>query len=87
MAKLKARGREEIFRVTKVETGGSREGIKGVRHYRALTVEYSFDYLLPVAVIEANSRQEAERNEGHVWWINGAFKGPQVDPRQTGFGF
>ena len=28
MAKLKARGREEIFRVTKVETGGSREGIK-----------------------------------------------------------
>lgn len=52
-----------------------------------LTVEYSFDYLLPVAVLEANSRQEAERNEGHVWWIDGAFKGPPLDPRQTGFGF
>jgi hypothetical protein len=244
MAKLKARGREEIFRVTKVETGGTREGIKGVRHYRALasdgnilerlvieytavekaknygkgshdygwkirgrakagwsleqllkgyldkgwelisasptyftvsgtsieahsqepfiavekaekrkasltkqrtraeeerrskaaeedgpgfyvtngytggsmfrtriadhkkpfktieaavdaaenrlhhlTVDFSFHYLLPVAVLESNSRQEAEQNVGHVWWIDGAFKGPPVDPRQTGFRF
>jgi hypothetical protein len=52
-----------------------------------LSVEYRFDYLLPVAVIESPSREHAEQNVGHVWWINGKFKGPAVDPRQTGFGF
>jgi hypothetical protein len=47
----------------------------------------SLDYLLPVKVIEAKSRREAEADVGHTWWIDGRRKGPPVDPRQTGFGF
>jgi hypothetical protein len=47
----------------------------------------NFGYLLPVIVIEADSRELASTNKGHVWWIDGQFKGPAVDPRQTGFGF
>lgn len=49
--------------------------------------EFDFQYLLPVLVIEAESRRAAEQNVGHVWWADGKFKGPPVDPRQTGFGF
>jgi hypothetical protein len=45
--------------------------------------EFSFDYLLPVVVIESRSRYEAEANEGNVLWIDGRSKGPTVDPRQT----
>jgi hypothetical protein len=44
--------------------------------------EFSFDYLLPVVVIESRSRYEAEANEGDVLWIDGRSKGPSVDPRQ-----
>jgi hypothetical protein len=51
------------------------------------TREFDFQYLLPVVVIEAESRRAAESGVGHVWWINGKFKGPAVDPRQVGFGF
>jgi hypothetical protein len=58
-----------------------------VRRLRHLTVEFDFQYLLPVVVIEAESRHAAEQNDGHVWWVDGKFRGPAVDPRQTGFGF
>lgn len=51
------------------------------------TREFDFQYLLPIVVIESESRRAAEQNVGHVWWIDGKFKGPKVDPRQTGFGF
>jgi len=49
--------------------------------------QMSLDYLLPVKVIEAKNRREAEADKGHVWWIDGRRKGPPVDPRQTGFAF
>jgi len=54
------------------------------------------NYLLPVVVIETESREDAEGHvsitrenfahpygKGHVWWIDGKRKGPPVDPRQT----
>ncbi len=47
--------------------------------------EMSFYYLLPVQVIEARSRREAEHGIGHVWWTDGKMKGPPVDPRQLRF--
>lgn len=50
-------------------------------------MEFSFDYLLPVIVIQATSRGSAEDMRGDVLWINGQSKGPAVDPRQTGFNF
>lgn len=59
-------------------------------------LEMQFNYLLPVVIIETTSREDAEGHtfirqedlahpygKGHVWWINGLFKGPPVDPRQT----
>jgi hypothetical protein len=56
-------------------------------------VGMKFTYLLPVVVIEAESRDDAEGGmfiregtgpygRGNVWWINGKFTGPPVDPRQ-----
>jgi hypothetical protein len=45
----------------------------------------SFDYLRPVKIIESPNRASAERDQGHVWWIDGRRKGPPVDPRQLGF--
>ncbi len=53
------------------------------KRYRRFTTEFSFQYLLPVVVIAAESRQAAEANEGEVLWIDGKYKGPAVDPRQT----
>jgi len=50
--------------------------------YHRFTVEYSFHYLLPVVVILAESRGDAEQNAGDVLWIDGKYKGPPVDPRQ-----
>jgi len=58
-----------------------------VRRLHHLTVEYSFHYLLPVAIIESPSRQAAEQNEGYVWRVDGKYKGPPVDPRQAAFNF
>jgi hypothetical protein len=58
-----------------------------VRRLQHLTVDFNFDYLLPVWVIESPSRQAAEQNEGYVWWVDGKFKGPPVDPCQASFGF
>lgn len=49
--------------------------------------EFAFNYLLPVAVVESTSRQAAERNEGHVWWVDGVSRGPAIDPRQAKFEF
>jgi hypothetical protein len=43
----------------------------------------SLDYLLPVLVIQANSRHEAEAGSGDVLWADGKATGPAVDPRQT----
>lgn len=40
---------------------------------------------LPVHIIEAGSRTEAERDVGHVWWTDGQFRGPPVDSRQMRF--
>jgi len=58
-------------------------------------LEMQFTYLLPVIIIEASKREDAEGHafitredlahpygRGHVWWIDGKFKGPPVDPRQ-----
>lgn len=60
-------------------------------------LDMKFTYLLPVVVIEAKSRDDAEDNlfwhhgrmevttpygRGHVWWIDGKHIGPPVDPRQ-----
>jgi len=42
----------------------------------------SLDYLLPVQVIEAAARHDAEADRGHVWWSNGKHRGAPVDPRQ-----
>jgi hypothetical protein len=39
----------------------------------------------PVVIIEARNAREAAQGKGHVWWVEGALKGPPVDPRQTGF--
>jgi hypothetical protein len=39
-------------------------------------------YLLPVEVVEARSREQAERGEGHVWWTNGKRRGPAVAAEQ-----
>jgi hypothetical protein len=41
-------------------------------------VEMRFDYLLPVRVIEAVTRHDAERNHGHVWWSDGKRHGAPV---------
>lgn len=64
---------------------------KRLKHF----LELKFNYLLPVVIIETESREDAEghafiRHEdlahpygkGHVWWINGKHIGPPVDPRQ-----
>jgi hypothetical protein len=57
------------------------------RRLRRFTVEFDFRYLLPVIVIESGSRREAISGIGHVWWIDGKYRGPLIDQRQTGFGF
>lgn len=54
-----------------------------VQRLRRFTIDFDFQYLLPVAVVEAESRQDAERNIGHVWWVDGKFRGPPADPRQA----
>jgi len=41
----------------------------------------------PLLLIEATGNEAAMSGDGHVWWIDGMFKGPPVDPRQTGFGW
>jgi hypothetical protein len=52
-------------------------------------VGMKFTYLLPVVVIAASSRQVAEvpfmQDPGHawVWWRDGKYIGPPVDPRQV----
>jgi hypothetical protein len=40
-----------------------------------------------VTIIEAKNAREAAAGRGHVWWVNGSYKGPPVDPRQKGFGW
>lgn len=45
-------------------------------------VSLKLDYLMPVAVIESNSRDDANFGRGHVWWLNGRYIGPASDPRQ-----
>jgi hypothetical protein len=42
-----------------------------------------FFYLLPVQVVEAQSRREAEWGKGHVWWADGKGKGPAIHPGQA----
>jgi hypothetical protein len=44
----------------------------------------SLHYLLPVEVVEARSREQAERGEGHVWWTDGKRRGPAVAAEQLG---
>jgi hypothetical protein len=41
----------------------------------------------PVMIVEAKNAREAAAGRGHVWWVNGSYKGPPVDPRQKGFGW
>ena len=40
-----------------------------------------------VKIIEARNPVEAAAGNGHVWWQDGLFRGPPVDPRQRGFRF
>jgi hypothetical protein len=42
----------------------------------------SLNYLHPLLIVEADSRQKAETGYGHVWWQDGKFRGGPVDPRQ-----
>ena len=42
--------------------------------------------LTPVRIIESPNRAAAARGQGHVWWEDGVFRGPPVDPRQVGWG-
>ena len=53
-----------------------------LERYRRLS-QMSLDYLLPVLVIESESRRDAEQNQGSILWVNGKYRGPTVDPRQT----
>ena len=41
----------------------------------------------PVTIIEARNLREAKAGKGHVWWEDGVFKGPPMDPRQAGWGW
>ncbi len=50
-----------------------------LRHFLSM----SFNYLLPVQIIEAGSRKNAEWGKGHVWWANGKHKGPPVPAEQA----
>ena len=43
--------------------------------------------LTPVRIIESPNREAAAREKGHVWWSDGVFRGPPVDPRQAGWGW
>jgi hypothetical protein len=43
--------------------------------------------LSPVEIIESPNRKAAARRQGHVWWSDGVFRGPPVDPRQSGWGW
>jgi len=48
-------------------------------------LQMKFTYLLPVEIVEAPSRQDAEwghHKDIHVWWTNGKNRGAPVDPRQ-----
>lgn len=42
----------------------------------------SLGYLLPVLVVAAESRRDAELCQGEVLWVNGKYRGPAADPRQ-----
>jgi hypothetical protein len=53
----------------------------------ALASQNKISVKRPLKVVEASSSRAAARGEGHVWWLDGKFKGPPVDPKQTGFGF
>jgi hypothetical protein len=46
-------------------------------------VQMKFLYLLPVQVVEAQGRREAEWGKGHVYWADGKGKGPPVHPGQA----
>ena len=43
--------------------------------------------LRPVEIIESPNRKSAASGDGHVWWTEGVFRGPPVDPRQEGWGW
>ena len=55
-----------------------------VGRYRQFA-ELQFQYLMPVIVTSAQSRQEAEAGQGEVLWVDGKYRGPAADPRQTSF--
>jgi len=38
-------------------------------------------------IIEARNAMDAAGGKGHVWWQDGVFRGPSVDPRQAGWGW
>jgi hypothetical protein len=45
-----------------------------LQRVRRFTVEFSFQYLLPVLIIQSTSRQEAEAGQGRVWWTSDDLK-------------
>lgn len=50
-------------------------------------LEMKFTYLLPVKIVEARSKKDAESGHGHVWWIDGRMKGEPVPVEQERFQF
>jgi hypothetical protein len=50
-------------------------------------LQQRFTYLLPVQVVEARSREAAERGEGYVWWTDGKARGAPVPKEQASLGF
>jgi hypothetical protein len=41
----------------------------------------------PTMIVEARNAMDAAGGKGHVWWQDGVFRGPPVDPRQAGWGW
>lgn len=50
-------------------------------------LDMKFTYLLPVKIVEARSKKDAERGYGHVWWIDGRMRGAPVPAEQERFPF
>jgi len=40
-----------------------------------------------ISIVESRNAREAAEGKGHVWWQDGTFRGPPVDPRQAGWGW
>jgi len=58
---------------------------KAFARYQHLAIDLKVNYLLPVQIVEAKSRDDAEWDRNvHVWWTNGKMRGAPVHPGQLG---